>query len=94
MKPTDIKDIATLEDRLRSLTTDFRQSREFVRLQGMNEGETVSLDIKDFLTIGAIANADILETGKSGGGKTHLAKMAMNAFFGTGQYVNRTITPV
>lgn len=93
MKPTDIKDIATLEDRLRSLTTDFRQSREFVRLQGMNEGETVSLDIKDFLTIGAIANADILETGKSGGGKTHLAKMAMNAFFGTGQYVNRTITP-
>ncbi len=93
MNPTDIQDIATLEDRLRRLTADFRQSREFVRLRGQQNGETVSLDIKDFLVIGAIANADILETGKSGGGKTHLAKMAMNAFFGSAQYVNRTITP-
>lgn len=93
MNPTDIQDIATLEDRLRRFTADFSQSREFVRLRGPLDGTTVTLDIKDFLVIGAIANADILETGKSGGGKTHLAKMAMNAFFGSAQYVNKTITP-
>lgn len=93
MKPEIIMDIAILEDRLRKFSEDFTQSREFVRLPGSNDGKTISLDLKDILTIGAIRNAGILNTGKSGAGKTHLAKMAMNAFFGQGHYVNKTVTP-
>ncbi len=93
MNQEEIKQISLLEDRLRKLTTDFSQSREFVRLSDGYNGDYVSLDIKDFLIIGAITNSGILFTGKSGGGKTHLAKMAMNAVYGSGNYANRTITP-
>jgi MoxR-like ATPase len=57
------------------------------------QGDYVSLDLKDFLIIGAMTNSGMLFTGKSGAGKTHLAKMAMTAFFGSDRYCNKTVTP-
>lgn len=96
----DIKKISRLEDRLRELTTDFQQTREMFRVPcnpynrgGDYKGKSVSFDLKDMNVLGGIRNSGILLTGKSGGGKTHLSKMAMNAFFGGDNYCNRTVTP-
>ncbi len=94
MEAKQITQIAKLEAKVRKLSADFRQTREFASIETEHEEvPEISLDMKDYLILGGITNSGILITGKSGGGKTHLAIMATNAMHGTGKICNKTITP-
>lgn len=72
-------------------------SKDFIRTTslceyGMN-GTTVTFDLRDILLVGAVAQADILLTGKTGSGKTKLANAVMRGLFGDKGYYSKTILP-
>jgi hypothetical protein len=73
-------------------TADYMNSSTVTQTR-MGCGGAVSLDIKDILLVGALSGVDSLLTGRTGAGKTHLAKMIMTALFGRSGYFSKTVTP-
>jgi len=89
-------DLGTQVQRLReaidTATAEYMNSSTVTQTR-MGNGKTVPLDIKDILLVGALADVDSLLTGRTGAGKTHLAKMVMTALFGHSGYFSKTVTP-
>jgi hypothetical protein len=85
-------EVQTLRHAVDAATADYMNSSTVTQTQLAN-GDAVSLDIKDILLVGALAGVDSLLTGRTGAGKTHLAKMVMTALFGRDGYFSKTVTP-
>jgi MoxR-like ATPase len=65
----------------------------FVRTTPFATTAGVQLDVKDLLIVGAIAHADVLLVGRTGGGKTRLATLIMKALFGPDGFYSKTTLP-
>ena len=84
--------VQRLRDAIETATEDYMNS-SIVTQTKLGNGDAVSLDIKDILLVGALSGVDSLLTGRTGAGKTHLAKMVMTALFGKDGYFSKTVTP-
>jgi hypothetical protein len=85
-------DVQKLREAIDTATADYMNSSTVTQTR-MGCGGAVSLDIKDILLVGALSGVDSLLTGRTGAGKTHLAKMVMTALFGRNGYFGKTVTP-
>ncbi len=88
-----IQRIAEVDAALRKYTADYFNTRVFFEVTDDKAAVAVPYDINDMLLLGALTNSDILLSGTTGSGKSHLARMAMNAFFGADGFANLTVTP-
>jgi len=74
-----------------------RETSDFIHTAVLAEytvdKKVVEFDLRDILLVGAITESDVLLTGKTGCGKTHLANGVMNALFGQGGVFAKTILP-
>lgn len=107
MDPTKlVSTYQTIRDTLLQGCQGYNNSRHVLEYD--RQGQTVSLNVKEMLLLGAVSMLDCLVSGKTGAGKTHLANLAMAALFGKEStrknkqegdtdrksgYVNKTITP-
>lgn len=81
----------TLRTAIESASKDFIRTTPLCTYS-MN-GKTVSFDLRDILLVGAVAQADILLTGKTGSGKTKLANAVMRGLFGDDGFYSKTMLP-
>ncbi len=89
------------EEALKTLT-DLRRdvdaaSKEFIRTTPFCSyqvnGTRIEFDLRDILLMGAVAQADVLLTGKTGSGKTKLANAVMHGLFGKDGCYSKTMLP-
>ena len=90
-----LKEAISLLNKLREAIEE--ASKDFTRTTPLCTYEmnrqTVSFDLRDILLVGAVAQADILLTGKTGSGKTKLANAVMRGLFGDTGFYSKTILP-
>jgi len=89
MEIETLKELAQINRALRDKTKTHYNSRPLFRVAGQ---QPQAFDLTDLLLIGALTNSDVLLSGTTGSGKTHLAHKAMHGLFGD-YYANVTVTP-
>jgi MoxR-like ATPase len=99
-KMTDRKDkkglvrkIAGVDEALRSHTSEYFNRRTFFDVRDPNTRRVWPYDVNDMILLGALTNSDLLLSGGTGKGKTHLARRAMNGLYGGEGFTNLTVTP-
>ncbi len=77
---------------LTSLYTELTGDTFFSNTKAENKKASwIYLNVEDILILGILTNNDILISGKSGIGKSHLARMLLATFFGSDGYFDITI---
>jgi len=88
-----IKRIAHIDQALRSHTDGYYNSRTFFTTRDDEAKALVPYDINDLVLLAALTNSDLLLSGTTGAGKTHLSRMIMNGLYGSDGFTNLTVTP-
>jgi MoxR-like ATPase len=85
--------LAGVDDALRSHTAQYFNSRVFFSIRDAKAKRPLQYDVNDMILLACLTNSDILLSGKTGCGKSHLSRMAMNGLFGEQGFTNLTVTP-
>lgn len=93
MKSQLVREIASIDDALRKHTQTYFNSNLLMQVGDNDAKVSVPYDINDLMLLGALTRSDLLLSGATGSGKSHLSRMAMNGLYGQDGFTNLTVTP-
>ncbi len=88
-----VSEFGELRDIVAEATRPYVNNRPVIKYKCNECSSGIALKLWEVLLLGVITCNDCLLTGKTGTGKTRLAKLALNGLFGGDGFVNKTITP-